>query len=156
MAISYMIERYLNQRNIPYDVCPHPKTATSLRSAEAAGIEPDRLAKAVLLEDEYGYLMAVLPATRHIQLGELRSQMGRDVRMATESEIGEIFSDCDLGAIPAVGEAYGIETIWDESLASAPELYFESGDHEDLIHVDGSQIDTLFGSAKHGHFSRQI
>lgn len=57
--------------------------------------------------------------------------------LAVEKELVELFRDCDPGAIPAIGAAYRIDTIVDESLLQQPDVYFEAGDHEALVHVKG-------------------
>jgi len=156
MAIAYTVEQYLNLHHVPYQVVSHPRAVTSLKTAEAANIRPDLLAKAVLLEDEQGYVVAVLPATHHIKLNMLRRQMGRNIRMASEDEIAELFTDCEIGAIPALGPAYGIETVWDESLVGQSGIYFEAGDHEELIRVSADGFVDMLGTARHGHFTREM
>lgn len=153
MAIACTVKDYLSQHRIAYEVLPHSHTMTSLGSAQAAGVDADRLAKAVVLEDELGYLMAVLPASHHFKLGSLRNQTGRHIQMARETEMLDLFKDCAAGAVPALGAAYGIETIWDDSLQEQPDIYFEAGDHEQLVHLSGKQFLDLLGTARHGHFS---
>src|SRR5574340_717896 len=73
--------------------------------------------------------------------------------MARETEMLDLFKDCAAGAVPALGAAYGIETIWDDSLQEQPDIYFEAGDHEQLVHLSGKQFLDLLGTARHGHFS---
>lgn len=153
MAIAYTVEKYLETHRIPFDVVTHPHTATSMNAANSAHIAGDSLAKAVLLEDDEGYMVAVLPASRHVKLGMLRSQTGRDVRMATEREISDLFPDCEAGAIPALACAYGIETVLDDSLMEQPDIYFEAGDHEELIHMRCEQFEELMSSVVHTQFS---
>lgn len=36
-----------------------------------------------------------------------------------------IFHDCEPGAVTALGAAYGLKVVLDDSLASEPEIYFE-------------------------------
>ena len=100
-----------------YDVLTHPHTATSGESAQASHVPGTRLAKSVVLEDERGYVMVVLPASRHVDLGELHRQLNRDLGLATETELGTLFSDCEIGALPAIGPAYGLETVIDDAIA---------------------------------------
>ena len=154
MAIASTVSNYLAEHDVPYDVLTHPHTVTSGESAEAAHVPGNRLAKSVVLEDEQGYLMVVLPASRHVDLGELHRQLNRNLGLATESELGTLFSDCEIGALPAIGPAYGMETIIDDTIAEQPDIYFEAGDHEQLIHVSAEAFETLVGGrAQHGHFS---
>lgn len=154
MAIAMTVSRYLEENDVDYEVLSHPHTLTSGESAEAAHISGTRLAKSVLLEDDNGYLMVVLPASRQVDLGELHRLMNRNLGLATESELGNLFSDCEMGALPALGPAYGIETVVDDAIAEQPDIYFEAGDHEQLVHVSAEAFNALLGEAtRHGHFS---
>ena len=99
-------------------------------------------------------VMAVLPATHMVDLGAVRQQLGRDVGLATESELAGLFMDCEPGAIPPLGQAYGVEAIIDESLARAEDIYFEAGDHCALVHVSGKDFLKLMGNAPFGQISR--
>jgi len=82
-----------------------------MRSAEACRVSGDCAAKAVVLRDEYGYVLAILPASHHIRLEDLRMQLGLDVDLAAEYEIEELFDDCAPGAVPPVGECYALEGV---------------------------------------------
>jgi Ala-tRNA(Pro) deacylase len=156
MAIAMTLQRYLNKSGVDYDVLPHPYTTSSISTAEAAAVPGDKLAKSVILEDDQGYLMAVIPATHHIHLGMLSQQMHRHLGLATESEIATLFNDCVLGAIPPVGHPYGMRMIMDDSLQESPDVYFESGDHVDLVHMRSEDFLRLNEDASHGYFSRHI
>jgi len=55
-----------------------------------------------------------------------------------------------------LGPAYNLETIIDETLAEQPDIYFEAGDHEQLVHVSGETFETLLGEAQYTDFSRHL
>jgi Ala-tRNA(Pro) deacylase len=155
MAIALTLRRYLAARNVQYDLMAHEPTSSSMQTAEACRVSGDRIAKAVLLRDETGYALAILPASHHIRFSELRSQIGDDVGLATEHEAAELFQDCTRGALPAVGECYGLDMVVDDSIEQQPEVYFEGGDHGTLIHMSHAQFATLTATARHGRFSVQ-
>ena len=156
MAIAITLQEYLDKSGIEYDVLPHAHTETSLDTAQKTHIPPEQVAKSVILEDENGYLMAVIPASHHIELGQLSRQLERRLGLATEDELSDLFGDCDLGAVPPIGEAYHMEVVMDDSLEKCPDVYFEAGNHTDLIHVRGPAFLQLMQHAHHGHFCRPI
>lgn len=156
MAIAMNLRNYLNERGVKFDVVVHPYTPSSMQAAEAAHIPGDRLAKAVVLKDKDGYLMAVTSATRRVDLDAIRFQAHRNLELAQEDEIMRLFSDCDVGAIPAVGSAYGMEVMMDDSIASEQDIYLEAGDHVELVHVSGAQFRGLMPKAGHGSFGRHV
>ena len=145
MAIASTVSNYLRAQDVEYDVLTHPHTATSGESAQAAHVPGSRLAKSVILEDEQGYLMVVLPSTRQVNMQELHRQLNRNLVLATEYELGGLFADCEIGALPPIGSAYGVETVVDDTIAEQPDIFFEAGDHEQLIHVSAETFQTLLG-----------
>lgn len=153
MSIAMTLSNFLAEHDVPYDILTHPHTTSSGESAQASHIPGALLAKSVVLEDDMGYLMVVVPSNRRVDLGELHRQLNRDLGLATESELGNLFRDCEIGALPAIGTAYGVETVVDDAIAEQPEVYFEAGDHEQLIHVSGEVFQSLLGdSVRHGCF----
>ncbi len=148
MAIAATVQAYLFDHQVQYDVVTHPHSSGSMASARAAHVSGGRLAKAVVLQDEDdNYLMAVLPATHHINLDMLRRDLQKRLHLATESELEPLFRDCERGALPSLGEAYGMPVVLDESLMMQPDVYVEAGDHEALIHLSAREFHLLMRSA---------
>ena len=97
MAIAPTLQRYLDQ-HVSYEVIPHEPTLSSMRTAQACHISGKRLAKAVVLRRNGGYMLAVVPASHHVRLSDLSEQLGEDVDLAAEGEIERLFGDCARGA----------------------------------------------------------
>ena len=154
MTIASRVANYLVEQDADFDLLDHPHSATSMESAQLAHVPGDRIAKSVVLEDDRGYLLAVLPASCRVDLGELHRQTQRSLGLATEYELGALFEDCEPGAVPPLGPAYDIETIIDDTLAEQPDIYFEAGDHEQLVHVSGETFETLLGEVQVSEFSQ--
>jgi Ala-tRNA(Pro) deacylase len=153
MAISKCLKDYLDTRGAHYDVLTHRHTRTSAQTAHEVHIPGDQLAKTVILEDENGYFMAIIPSTHRVDLGGLHHKLHRQVGLVAEDDLRDLFSDCVLGAVPPVGEAYGIPSYMDVSLDDESDVYFEGGDHEALVHMSGREFRELTRSAQHGRFS---
>ncbi len=153
MAMAESVERYLIQHRVGYELVPHPKTYSSRDTAKVAHIAEDHIAKAVIVKDNKGYAMAIIPASHWLKLEALQQETNRDFVLASDSDATQLFSDCAPGAIPPLGPAYGLETFLDERLTTLANIYFESGDHEDLVHVDGDTFHVLLKGIRHGHFS---
>ena len=153
MSIATTVEQHLARQGIHFDVLDHATTYTASRTAQVSHITGKAVAKAVLLKDEQGYLLAVLPASRQIEFGRLEALLTRKLFLASEEEAAAHFADCEPGALPATGEAYGIPVVVDDNLSLQSEIYFEGGDHHSLLHISGKQFERLMASAQHGHFS---
>jgi len=148
MAISNTLKRYLDSSGIAYETVKHPFSTSSQKIAELAHVSGLRLAKGVLLRDGLGYLLAVLPSPLHVEVDTLNQQLDRNLELVEEADIAQLFPDCDVGAIPPVGVAYAIEVALDIQLCNEPDIYFEAGNHVELIRVGGTDFQTLLKGAQ--------
>ena len=158
MTIAATLENYLKKQDVKFQVETHSYSRHSQETAEMAHVHGDALAKGVLVKDDDGYLLVVLPADYVVELGTLHKLLGQDVDLVDESVLGEVFSDCELGAVPPIGMAYGVKTMWDpnSSLGKQGEVFFEAGDHQSLVKVSGEQFHELMAPAERGQFSHHI
>jgi Ala-tRNA(Pro) deacylase len=147
MAIATRLKWVLDTHHICYELVRHAPSASSLESARAARVPGGKMAKGVLLADERGYLLAIVPASCRLDLPLLRRQLGRPLGLASEAELAALFHDCEIGAVPPFGGAYGIPMLIDESLLRLPDVYCEAGDHRDLVHLSGSAFRALLSQA---------
>jgi Ala-tRNA(Pro) deacylase len=154
MPIANTLRDYLDEAGVKYQLVHHNYTSTCKAAADAAHVPAALVAKPVVLEDNEGYLMAIVPADRRVEVPVLERQTGRRLVLASERELLDVFSDCVKGAVPPVGQAYGVDVVWDDSLSKCPEIYFEAGDHTDLVRIDGRDFAFLMGRARHGTISR--
>jgi Ala-tRNA(Pro) deacylase len=153
MTVAHNLEHYLNWSGIESEVVAHRRTSTAARTAKASHLPADQLAKGVLLRDGVGYLLAVVPASHQVDLHAVGRLCGRPVTLADEDEIGRLFPDCEFGAVPPIGAAYGLPAIVDDVLAGQPDVYLEAGDHLSLLHLRGEQFVGLMQDVRHGWFS---
>ena len=155
MTIAPRLRQFLDESRADYDLVVHTPTHSALENARSCDIPAEQVAKAVLLDtDGEERLLAVLPSDRKIELSELRTELGRKPRLATEQEVGTVFKDCEIGAIPPVG--YDVTTIVDDSLERQPDVYFEAGDHKSLVHMEGAEFVRIMKGARHGQFSEPL
>ncbi|NOZ54774.1 MAG: YbaK/EbsC family protein [Gammaproteobacteria bacterium] len=153
MSIAESVVSCLTDHNIDFELVRHPKTYTSRDAAREAHVPEDHIAKAVIVENMSGYAMVVIPGDGWLKLRALRDEVDRNFILADESEVKKLFADCQPGAIPPLGPVYGLETFLDEQLTSLANVYFEAGDHENLVHISGEAFHSLLKGVRHGHFS---
>ncbi len=153
MPAAKTVVNYLDQRAIPYGVVRHAPTPSTRGTAASSRLPPDTIAKAVVLSDGNGYVMAVLPASRYLNIHTLSRKLKRDLRLVDEQGLQRMFRDCAVGAIPPLGPAYGMTTVVDDQLVGQPRVYFEAGDHEALISVTGEEFISLLRGARYASFT---
>jgi len=143
MGVATTIQDYLDSHRVAYQIIEHPHTDTVKQAAEVTHVRPDQMARPVLLGDDINYLLAIIPATHRLDLDRLNQVMARSLEIVKDDEIAMTFSDCEKGAIPAIGEAYGVDTVLDASLSHQQQVYFEAGDHEHLVQMAGEDFRLL-------------
>ncbi len=154
MAMSITLREYLDTIGMQYDLVPHSHTSCSIDTAKAAHISISSLAKSVVVEDNQGCMTVVIPASRYVELAVLDDLLDRDFYLAPEEELIDLFDDCERGAIPAAAQAFGMQVLVDERLFDCEDVYFEAGDHAELVHMSGEEFESLMALAGHGQFSR--
>ncbi len=153
MGVAFTLQQYLDGQGIEYDVMTHKETDSSSGTADASHVSADCLAKGVVVKRKKGYLLVVLPASRRLNLKELSDWLKQPVDLATEEEFSGLFHDCNTGAVPPVGAAYGLRAVVDESLEGHEDVYFEGGDHHTLVHLSGTEFHRLMQKTPHERFS---
>lgn len=155
MSIAARIDRRLRTEDIAFELVPHPLTGSTHESAAAAHIPEDHVAKAVMLHDGTRHAMAVVPGDTWLHLEALNRDSGRSFRLDEESELAELLPDCAPGAVPPLGPIYGIDTFLDEGLTTLAEVYFEAGDHQNLVKVSGEDFLKLLAGVRQGHYGQR-
>jgi Ala-tRNA(Pro) deacylase len=155
MAIAITLKSYLDEHHVEYDMVKHMHSETALEAAHSAHVPSHQVAKAVVLEDEDGYVVSVLPSTNRLDLEWVKQALGRELEMAHENELAALFQDCAVGAVPALSGAYGLDMVWDDQLKSASDIYIEAGDHENLVHMRGDSFRKLVEKMPHSVISAE-
>ena len=157
MTISTRLDSYLTTHNIPYQVIEHAHSASSVGSAIMSKIPLNQIAKAVILKDhEDRKLMAVLPAKNKISLSIINENLMGSYQLLKEQEVYQMFSDCEHGAIPPVGDAFNMHMICDEVLDQLDYIYIEAGDHRKLLRISHEDYKKMAANSKHLRFSSEL
>ena len=126
------LQEFLDGHNIKYVVISHSVAYTAQGVAALTHISGKELAKTVIVKIDGALAMALLPASLHIDLAQLRSAAGaNNAALASEEEFRERFPDCETGAMPPFGNLYDA----DESLARDKEIAFNAGSHRELVRL---------------------
>ena len=138
------LKDFLDSNGVKYVAITHSPAATAQEIAASAHIPGKEMAKTVMLKLDGRMAMAVLPASYKVDFDLMKEAAGADrVELAEESEFGEIFPECELGAMPPFGNLYGIEVFVSESLAEDEEIAFNAGSHVELIRMLYKDFESL-------------
>ena len=128
------LETFLKEGGFNFEKHTHPKTYTSQELAHEEHVSGYMVAKPVIVKGLTEFTMCVLPAPKHLDLKRAADLLKEpEVRLATESEMAELFPGCELGAEPPVGSLFGMKTIMDTNLKDDEFLVMQAGTHTEAI-----------------------
>jgi Ala-tRNA(Pro) deacylase len=136
MATATWIRNELDQRGIAYEELHHADAYTAQEVAQREHISGHRVAKVVAIIADGRPLELILPASRRVRLDWVRQLLEAcEIRLATEAELEQFFTDCELGAIPALRHWRGVDVIMDGHLRTEGDILIEAGTHCDAIRM---------------------
>jgi Ala-tRNA(Pro) deacylase len=136
MASATWIRDELEQRGIAYEELHHPDVYTAQEVAQREHMSGHRVAKVVCVMVDGRPVELVLPASRRVQLDWVKELLGaREIRLATENELEQFFTDCEPGAIPALRHWRGVDVIMDGNLRVGGDILIQGGTHRDAIRM---------------------
>jgi len=144
MPLSERLRSFLDSRHAEFTLTSHPKAYTARELAVAERLPAREVAKTVVVFGDGEYHMVIIPASKLIDLHELRAALGfSQLRLATELELGKLFPDCELGAMPPLGPLYGLPVYLERTLAGQDTIAFNAGTHNDVIHMQTAEYRRL-------------
>ncbi|QNN22513.1 YbaK/EbsC family protein [Planctomycetales bacterium ZRK34] len=135
MSLNH-VKTFLDEHQIRYVTISHSPAYTAQEIAACAHMPGREVAKSVIVKLDDELAMVVMPAPMKVDLELLRHATGaRDVALADENEFVDHFPDCEAGAMPPLGNLYGMKVYVAESLADDELIAFNAGSHTELIRM---------------------
>jgi Ala-tRNA(Pro) deacylase len=135
MATATWVRETLEGMN--FEELHHREAFTAQAVAQREHVTGHRVAKVVIAMVDGQPVELILPASRHVSLERVRDILSaRDVRLASEKELEQYFSDCEIGAIPALRHWPNVEVLMDASMQVRGDILFQAGTHCDAVRMD--------------------
>jgi len=146
MTYSTPLTVALDDHGIPYEVLEHSRTDRAVDEAAALGLEPQDVAKTVVVSTGERNVRVLLPASERIDMHKLRDllEAGKELHLLTEEALEREYGEFELGAVPPVGGPDD-EVIVDHRLAARRDVVFEAGSHDHSVRVEASDLVSLAG-----------
>jgi Ala-tRNA(Pro) deacylase len=127
----------LELRGVPFEELRHARVYTAQEVAQREHVSGHRVAKVVVVMADGRPVEVVLPASRHVDPDRVRTVLqAHEVRLASEAEMERYFTDCELGAIPALRHWDGVDVLMDRSLNVEGQILFQAGTHADAVRLN--------------------
>lgn len=135
MAILAKLQKLLDGEGVDYEVLNHPAAYTAQEVAEEEHIPGREFAKVVVVKGSDRFFIGILPAPDHVSLNRFSRLVGMPVRLATEGEFSGLFPGCEPGAMPPIGDLFGMEVFMESSLTHQLQVAFNAGNHRQSIRL---------------------
>jgi Ala-tRNA(Pro) deacylase len=140
MLMPERLESHLDQNHIAYSLILHVPTHSAQVAASLMHFPGKEVAKTVALCAGEKVLLAVLPASYHINFEKLSAMVGDRVQLLEQEKCNEAFPDCEAGAIPPFGELYGVPVFLDDTLAEDAEIVFGAGTLSESVRMGSADF----------------
>lgn len=128
------VTEHLQRRGIRFEVVTHPRAVTSLEEALALGIQADEVLKTIVLDTGDGHVLAVVPASRRLDMRRVHLATGdAHARLASEEEVAGSFPEIELGSFPPLGSLFRASMLVDPEVLT----------HETVVAAAGSQTESI-------------
>ena len=138
------LREFLDAEQVKYVLITHSPAFTSSAVAASAHIPGREMVKTVMVKVDGDMAMAVLPSMDHVDIQRLRDLTGaHKVRIAQEDEFGELFPNCEIGAMPPFGNLWNQQVFVDPALAKVDQIAFNAGSHTELMQIHWDDFERL-------------
>jgi Ala-tRNA(Pro) deacylase len=152
-CLMSLVTEYLDARGVPYEVIHHDPSRTSLEEARAVHLDADHVLKAVVIATRGGRAVAVIPASRRLDLHLVREALAdRSAYLATEDQLECEYPSIELGGAPVLGCLLDAETLVDPCVLERDTVVFAAGTRTESVRV---QMRDLF-RGEHAAFVRLV
>lgn len=136
MALPTRLEEYLARTGVKHQLFRHEKGYTARAAARDLGIAPELLAKTIVVSVGGRPFLVAVPASCRLDLAALGKLVGGEVPvLVPESSFRQLFPDCQIGTMPLLGGAYGMDVVVDEGLAGGESITFQAGSHREVVRM---------------------
>ena len=144
MTISSRLSGFLKENKVGYQVVPHDVAYSAQHTAASVHTPGREVAKVVVVKSGEEYAMAVVDAPHQVDLKKLAALSGmKKPVVAEESELKELFPECELGAMPPFGSLYGLKVFVDRQMEEDEEIIFNAGTHFEAIRMKYADFKNL-------------
>ncbi len=156
MSLPNRIIKDLEQKKIEYEEFDIPEANTLEQLITGAGVDSASVARGVLLTDQQGVMLAILPSDCIINFSRISKKLKRDFKIVDSEMLAEVFTDCEKGTVPPVPDAYCIESICDKSMLEHKFIYMEAGKQGKLLRIGKKNWKRLLKTSKYIGFSTKV
>jgi Ala-tRNA(Pro) deacylase len=148
MPIPKEIIKYLDKHGSKYAIVTHRKVYTAYDAAQTLKKKLDEIVKNLLIKTDKGFVLVLLPASKNVNLKDLKKLMnasGKGVKTVEIPKEGAMVRLLKVkpGALSAFGRLQDLEVYMDKSLRKAKKAIFSSGSFTESLEMALKEFEKL-------------
>jgi len=144
MACRDKLISLLKENKITFQLFSHKEIYTAQELASIHHVSGKSLAKVVMIKADDELIMVAVGAPYKVDLNKIAQLLKAEkVDVANERDFKDIFYDCDIGAMPPLGNLYKLKTFVDENLSKQENIIFKIGTHNETIKIKYSDYEKI-------------
>lgn len=147
MPVPTSVQSLLNDQNVHYDIAATPVDANNNRVWHDQHLRNMGAARSVLLQDSMGRVQVVIAADNLLDLKAVNRQLGRELHATSLEDLAKFCQTHSLQTVPALPKIAGLLTLVDKSLLERSELLLDSGNEEQLLHLNRAEFQQILEDA---------
>jgi Ala-tRNA(Pro) deacylase len=141
VAAMSLVTEHLEQQGAAFEVLAHRQAYTSIDEARTLGVDANEVLKTLAVRTGPGYVLAVIPAARRLDLRLVREAVGdHHARLASEEELRHDFPDYQLGALPPLGALVGANLYVDPEVLGHDTVVFAAGTQTESVKMRTQEL----------------
>lgn len=147
MPVPTSVQSLLNSQNVRYDIAATPVDAHNNRVWHDQHLRNMGAARSLLLQDDMGRVQVVIAADSLLDIKTVNRQLGRELYATSLDELAKFCQTHSLQTVPALPKIAGLLTLVDKNLLDRSELLLDSGNEEQLLHLNRADFQQVLEDA---------
>lgn len=144
MSIVATLKNYLDKREIAFSEIGHSRAQTSDQLLQVLDIPADHLLIATPVIDRQGVMFVIHASNAELDVAKLNHALHRKFQILSARQSERLFKDCEVGAAPALANAYGLPVVVDSHVLNLSRAWIRGGTQTTLIHFAKAAAHSLF------------
>ena len=142
--IATSLLRYLEHYRLPYRKHCHLPCSDMAPHVESIKFPRQQVLLCELFSDGINTFQFITTLDKAVTTSVLEEIVGKALTKLTTKQANKIFFDCEPGAVPPLGERYGLQCLIDRKILQAERVFFSSGCLSSLVELSQCAFKALF------------
>ena len=155
MSIPKKVLNFLEKERAKHEAVKHKTVYTAFDRAATLKVPEKIVGKTLVMRVDKKVALVLIPANKNLDISKLgKTAKAKKINFIKEAWIKKNLKGVKIGAIPPLGNLWGLPTFIDKSLVSLPKIILNSGDYSLSIKLKGTALRKLIPDAIIGNFTK--